>query len=917
MIQVKAEHKTKGTIFGKPMKLADLQPARQITYNNRVRPTKSEEAVDDFEISVVPDYMWDWKMRPDNGDLLGLSGTKPCVYLFKGSTLGSDDYSNLPSFDLPGLAVAACWKQFGDRNYWIVLCSDDNRAHVIDADAVSMLDPIKLDARNFSKDPSITTSSNPKDPFVYFCGDNNRKLRAIDLRSMTDSGAITEKFYDSCHISPNGDIITVSNGNNSEHLAVTRGLDGVAPKVGKLSRDSRQFWDGWIDPLQEYAQSGNGIRRNEGDEGVVATLGGGEIAFYFAGQPVVAEINKTDPTGSRSKNGYLQFWSLDTGESLGKKQMLPGVFVEEGFPRDVNPTKRLTYSRRRGLFADESNGSIVLAVNNQIYHRPIASLDFPDHRRLVPRFGQTTFQVGVESVLEIQAANPEVKITYQALAPGMEQDEKGLKWRPTANAIGDHTVTMTMSYGDQSRVIEIPIEVVSPYLTLPIEVRDFLISPRADFCVAWAGDPRRTRESDPPKLALISLRDKTQVKQADIAHPIMKAVLLGTQLVTWTPENREHLSVYDLRSLAVVKTILAPDGIETFDTDGKVLRIQCERSIETYNAKSLTRISSESKRPFGSQPARSSVIYLDGTLDKGVFRDVHDGKPMLFVTPGQIYVHGVRRFDLVPEGSTQFLRTVSADTSPFKDEQHRPVEMIYIDQSSIPDSSLRVSLWMQTTTNERTLRLALLTAEGAIAGVPICREPREGTKPEIMPALQTASKTVYIASGQRLYRWNQPESLDMPFVDIELDSKPYFVPRQSEFVLRGRSPKLEHQVVGGKAPYEFTLFTDVGGMDLDPTTGAISINSKELSERLAQSRASIFSLYKDGGTFEVQLEKAADQRKDEFEQMTGQKAKGFPTAIPIKIKAVDQNGDIAQLDYYVMFDLPLGEIIRMRKALGK
>lgn len=168
-----------------------------------------------------------------------------------------------------------------------------------------------------------------------------------------------------------------------------------------------------------------------------------------------------------------------------------------------------------------------------------------------------------------------------------------------------------------------------------------------------------------------------------------------------------------------------------------------------------------------------------------------------------------------------------------------------------------------------------------------------------------------VVCGDRIYRWSPAKSPATPSDASEQPTAPtefHFTPIQSSFAINGNNETLQHHLSGGAVPYNYFLMTRIEGVSIDDQSGDLRIDRDAL---LAAARASVRSIAGRSTTAADvmhQLQANSIGMIADFKRLTNRTPKGFPIAVPIHVKASDNDGKVAEIQYFVLIDFPLAEL---------
>ena len=102
--------------------------------------------------------------------------------------------------------------------------------------------------------------------------------------------------------------------------------------------------------------------------------------------------------------------------------------------------------------------------------------------------------------------------------------------------------------------------------------------------------------------------------------------------------------------------------------------------------------------------------------------------------------------------------------------------------------------------------------------------------------------------------------------------------------------------------------TRLEGIELNDETGEVTVTREDVLSSTAAILNGVARRAKGGNAAEA-IQQRAKEFSDEFQRLTGRKLKGYPFAVPIHIKASDSAGSVAELQYFVLLDVPAREAV--------
>lgn len=234
------------------------------------------------------------------------------------------------------------------------------------------------------------------------------------------------------------------------------------------------------------------------------------------------------------------------------------------------------------------------------------------------------------------------------------------------------------------------------------------------------------------------------------------------------------------------------------------------------------------------------------------------------------------------------------------------------DGYSYEDPTIRIELCLYSGNSETPLRrLTLETYPN--------RQNRQTNQLPAFSSLCAASRSRIAAIvDDRLY------VIDIDPADEDLSaarSVMTFARNQSVIVADGERPfTLKHEIRFGKKPIQRRLLLGAGdvGLAFDEATGDVTVDGPALVQRAANELA--FQGLLQRGELppnEAVRRLASASAKDEFARLSGRPPEGIPAAYLVKLRAINDDLQIAEYSYYLLLDVPLQNVEREAAALAK
>lgn len=901
------------------------------------------DVIQETRVIELPRTMSDFAINFSNGDVACVDSKDHRVYLLESASLNHDSVlKELPSIRVGSRPFGIAFKQFGDKAYYAVVCSQDPHLYVIDAEMFELTKKIPVKGAEVSH---LAASRNPKDPFVYynFGPRGDSEAGAINLRTMKDAGQVFDDSID-CEVSADGKF-AYRRGPGSpsgfESLRMTSDFSDDKPVFVRFFYEHRSVGVYLSDPFGRFVAAGTGIYTT-GLEKNFATLPFTPVCFFRDHPLIVGVTGTSDPRrGSRSKSPGLVAASCNTFTQSGNVVQFPKDLIGEStpLPRGVGgPADFQRVGLRTRILADDTNQRVIYASNNKIVTVPIKAfgVDPEPFLRLVKT--EAEFRVGSARSFTIEASDPSVAVSLGDQPDGIElveTSENGrklsLRWKPAENDIGDRSIKVTLAYNDIERVEDFDLKVSQPSVRVPIGIAGFEMSPTGTFCVAWSGTGldkygrmiHQANGTEPSsELCVVPFRKGIQPIIKTVSFNVKQVVMSGPRLVILPMNNNQQVHVFNVQTLEREKLILPTSPLQSIRLDGGELMLEGSSSTDVYNLKTLRRLRSIdgnfNRNRAGSTIRQNTATLLDGILRDGALHDIKDDSVKLILAPGRIRQFPGAQGNLM---SGQFLRKFASANSG--NSQHSSgTAKIVAGPLPIPDANVQVSLENRIQTvrvpgNSHTRRitqdvtLLVVEEDGVLTRrVPMVRQTSVDTNSAARPLMQISDGNVMIACGNRIYRWTpsrvpgRQAAAERAEVKVGL----HFKPKQSSLAFSSSSETLAHELGGGESPFDYFLMTRLEGVTIDDQSGEVKIERDALLLSAAQTLRSIVNGASDPSEISHRLKSSSIEMIAEFKEFTNRKPRGFPMAVPIHLKASDNDGNVAEIQYFVLVDLPIADL---------
>ena len=156
------------------------------------------DARGEVQVVTLPSAMSDIAINPKTGDLATVDPKTNRAYLFREAAISGEKAVAAGNVQLGNAPMSIAYKRYGEMEIYVAVCAEDSHMYVIDAKNFAIVKKIPLASKDILQ---VLSSSNPKDPFVYYT--QRSSICVVDLRNMTDLGIVLSDPTN-CMISPDG-----------------------------------------------------------------------------------------------------------------------------------------------------------------------------------------------------------------------------------------------------------------------------------------------------------------------------------------------------------------------------------------------------------------------------------------------------------------------------------------------------------------------------------------------------------------------------------------------------------------------------------------------------------------------------------------------------------------------------------------
>jgi len=865
-------------------------------------------------LTMPQDYA-DYCLHPQSGDLAAVSTEQGEVHLYRQADLAAENLVPYAKVRVGTTPSAICFKRFGELELFAVVGTEEAKLSLINAKNGTLYRQVPLAGTGFSQ---VFASLNPDDPFVYYCFDQKTdcKLGVVNLRSL--------KSYDMRYNAMDGGISSTGrilylrdayspSGLNSYRLG--NEFTDEQPEFTRVVSEHREGGPYLPDPFEQYTASGQELFIKT-LERRVADLRMLPLGFSRT-KPLIFGIENDDTQRGRI---LLRAASYNTFGKKGKPIPLSLGFTvfgnrlefnreDEGeLPRGSNDY-RADYKRVRKkprLLADDLRDRVLFAYRTEIQVVPLAEFELQPEPLLLAKLSQPPVAaLGQEWHAELELFDPLVEVEFTELPAGMQAQGQTLRWRPSEDQVGQHKIAAKLKYRSLERVMNFDISASFPATTLPYAPYQFLLNIDGTKALLATGPQarqdllRRLLEFDGGRLTWVEIATGKVLLERKLTEQLELAAMTPEHVILLRA-NEKGCEILKQKTLEREKILLTKHPIKSIRVMGSLLVLQTDHGGEVYDLGTF-----QKRKTFEATPdprgERSPLAFLnDSLVVGGVIYDQVLHPQLVYSVQGMPVLPGAKH-DWVPRDI--YLPYLNDDDDRFSRPQAEGefrlarstpqgtiVEAIMRDIILQGKQNFEISVQIQNTPESQRLYRGPLQLPLVLA--------------YFNPLLRVTEQTAVVVQGRNMYCWTIPAKVPTP---VDAAERPVqFELRQSALALSGTgTTRLEHKAHGGKPPLKYAVLTPYEGIKIDESTGTVTIEEQPLLDEASQAiEKYIVEQYPFGADPGERLRKNLPALQAEAKNLFGQQPKGAPVAIPLSLEVTDAEGEVSQLQYFVLADVP-------------
>ena len=821
--------------------------------------------------------------------------------------------------------VSVVFKRTHNGSLFVVVSKDDSRIFVIDA---TTLEPLKEATLSLSAVHQVRTSSNPADPYVYYCGGGGHDSRVaqFDTETMEDHGAVQiggmGDSVASAFVSADGSALYTlgpwsPRGFQCYRIAPrSNPRDPTVASQVTYEHDSR---GGYVpDRFSTSVAAGTKIYSPDLRETIIDLRE--NVVAFSPYDPAVITFGTTD----------LSVWSTNTYK-LVKKLSLPAQKNTPGMIYDMRPEVF------RGIpLWEPSRQFVMFCQREKVTVIPAAEFAVDEPTLAVEVSGSLQFTAGVASTLSLKPRAAGTTITIASGPKGIALKSDTLVWKPTADDVGTQQVVLSLKNGPVERKQQLSLMVSQTYIALPFAGNLMAATPdgkRALLCKTRSERfPQREAAESASEVAIVDLESGKILAQRQTPQPIA-AVEIDGGFAYLALADSDAVFIWSAQDLSDVKRILVPERARRLKSiAGKLFVAGAQGGMTVLNVPGFEPaggVFAAVPAAAGAGRAEMPIWMGDGWLWRGMKLDadlkgvlsLQTGGPLVNATPASGAAPRSTRTSGTPNrwsvvGNGQQIQRANGQVIsqiPFQgggtvatvvlDSVPAAVTALVRVQGGEPRNpgATRVNLEFRDLVTGQPCDSQTLMLEA----VNLVNVPEDSMRASIIECM-TAGK-ILVRFRDRLFvvplSGSWVEKLDTPLVVSAKNGVP---------VLNNGDRTIEVSCMPAGAKVRYSLRHESPITSIDATTGSVTFNIASVQEQAAKAMATRFAAA--GTSDEDALGSYRLAAARYFKEVTGRDAAGVPAAVPMEVIAQDAKLQQSSCTAVALVDIPLDNVMRELQA---
>jgi hypothetical protein len=473
---------------------------------------------------------------------------------------------------------------------FIVACTGDKTIWILDAGTLSVVKTISVAHAPMS----LGAAMDGKLACIFY--GSAEGLGAIDLRDFKDHPDLTPArqgmaTYQQICLSSDGHLIYSYSTRGSPTGRSVSSIEesASAPPVVKLLSYTHESIDRLhADPFGPYASFGHPYGQGA-DQYVASADLPIPPSCYLVKRPIIIS----------SQQGTLYFYSYNTHKELATFPLHPNAAPNRraNIPGRANRGFFAPATAGETVLADERNDNVLVCSGASVQIVEMSRLDLPKEPLLGVWIDDiTTFNPGVTSSLTIRKINPAESVELKDPKPGMAIARDTFTWTPTGSDVGAATITFRIVSGEFQRLQSFAVSVRRPEVDLPFNPMESVLTGDGNFALLLgqpAGDPQAPfgvpggQNAPGSDLILVDVAHRSIVARRSLPKSI-RAIAIDGQHAYGAATDSDAVYLYSLKDLSDEKKFFADSPVSRIvAAGGKLFTLSQQNNCSIYSLPDL------------------------------------------------------------------------------------------------------------------------------------------------------------------------------------------------------------------------------------------------------------------------------------------------------------------------------------------
>lgn len=319
-------------------------------------------------------------------------------------------------------------------------------------------------------------------------------------------------------------------------------------------------------------------------------------------------------------------------------------------PLNLTPSEKSRKARTRSaqptqIFFDHA-GSLFHCSQNTCQITTLKKLEVaPPELLLIQVNTDLELKIGEALKLPVSLLNPQpgAQVRMEDARPGVQFRDQVIHWTPTLDQLGQHKINLTVASGDRSDAVQVKVAVSVPEVAVDFEILRFKLSRDGRRAICWGRNRQpsngRTFDTMPRELAVIDLVQHRVLARKSLPNGLLDVAINDKYAYVTIPGqnsivrlDRDTLSNPRVKNLPYEATRLfaiPTQHIATFSQS----QSHSQSKVAIFDGQSLERLSETSAPQFQFQSGQLFQSFSDRYSIAGNFYDSESGELLYSEVP--------------------------------------------------------------------------------------------------------------------------------------------------------------------------------------------------------------------------------------------------------------------------------------------